>query len=135
MEKMQIRANHVGMSVSDLEEAVEWFDRVLGFKLDRRAEMAGCQIAFIKNDDFSIELFQHPEARPASSERSVPNEDIKTLGTKHVCFVVPDLDAMLGHFAANNVNVALGPLTAPDGYKVAFIHGPDKVLIEFIQPS
>jgi methylmalonyl-CoA/ethylmalonyl-CoA epimerase len=133
MKEVRLHADHLGMSVSDLEDSVEWFDRVLGFKLERRAEMAGCHIAFVQNGDFMIELFQHPEARPAAPERSVPDEDIKTLGNKHMCFRVPDLDGLLEHFAANQVRVVLGPLTTPDGYKVAFIHGPDKALIELIQ--
>lgn len=133
MEEIQLKADHLGMSVSDLEQAVEWFGRVLGFELERTAEMAGCRIAFVQNGDFRVELFQHPEARPASPERSVPNEDLKTLGNKHMCFLVPDLDGLLEHFAANQVHVVLGPLIAPDGYKVAFIHGPDKALMELIQ--
>ena len=49
MGEFQPYPDHSGMSVSDLENAVGWFDRLLGFKLERRADMAGCRIAFVQS--------------------------------------------------------------------------------------
>lgn len=135
MDKIEVLPHHCGMSVGDLDAAIAWFDRVLGFRLDRREDFLadkGIHIAFVKNGDFSIELFQHDRSQPASAERSVPNEDIRTHGTKHICFRVPDMDALLAHFRANDVKVVLGPFEAP-GSVACFIHGPDSILIEFIQ--
>jgi hypothetical protein len=51
-------------------------------------------------------------------------------GTKHVCFLAPDLDAMVGHFEANDVTVVMGPIKAA-GLYLTFVHGPDDVLTEF----
>jgi len=134
MDEIQLRPYHCGISVSDLDSAVEWFDRVLGFKLDRKEDLSalGFQIAFVRNGDFSVELFQHEHSQPASPERAIPDEDVRTQGNKHICFLVPDLDAMVLHFEANDVPVVMGPLEVANLY-VAFIHGPDDVLIEFAE--
>ncbi len=133
MADVQIRPHHCGISVSDLDGAVAWFEKVLDFTLDKTGELPGCRLAFVKNGDFSVELFQHDETRPASPERSLPNEDIKTQGNKHMCLIVNDLDALLARFEENDVEVVLGPFVAPDGYRACFIHGPDQALMEFIQ--
>jgi methylmalonyl-CoA/ethylmalonyl-CoA epimerase len=124
------------MSVSDLDGAIEWFDKVLGFELDRKEDFLaayGVHIAFIKNGGFSIELFQHDQAEPASPERSVPNQDIRTLGNKHMCFQISNMEAMVERLKANDVTLAMGPFEAP-GSVAAFILGPDGALVELIQP-
>jgi methylmalonyl-CoA/ethylmalonyl-CoA epimerase len=129
--------HHFGMSVSDLDRAIDWFDKVLGFELDRKEDFLakfGVHIAFIKSGDFSIELFQHDQAQPASSERSVPNEDIRTLGNKHMCFQTADLDAILDRLKVHGGTIAMGPFDAP-GSRAAFILGPDGALVEVIQPT
>ena len=137
MSKIEVLPHHFGMSVSDLAASVDWFERVLGLELDRKEDFLaahGIHIAFVKNGDFAIELFQHDEAQPASPERSVPNQDIRTLGNKHMCFQISDMDAMLERLAQNDVNVVLGPFEAP-GSVACFVHGPDQALVELIQPK
>ena len=136
MENIQVRPHHFGLSVSGLDEAIDWFDKILGFKLDRKEDFLaahGVHIAFVKNGDFSIELFQHDRAQAASPERSVPNEDIQTLGNKHMCFQISDMDAMVDRLKANGVTIVMGPFEAP-GSVAAFVLGPDGALVELIQP-
>ena len=135
METVQVTPHHFGMSVSDLDGAIVWFGKVLGFELDRKEDFLaahGVHIAFIKNGDFFIELFQHDHAQPASPERSVPNEDIRTLGNKHMCLQVSDMEAVLERIKANDVTIALGPFEAP-GSIAAFVLGPDGALVELLQ--
>jgi catechol 2,3-dioxygenase-like lactoylglutathione lyase family enzyme len=135
VDRIEVLPHHCGMSVSDLDEAVDWFERVLGFELDRREDFLAAQgvhIAFVRNGDFYIELFQHDRAEPASPERSIPKADIRTLGNKHMCFRIPDMAAMLERLQINRVDVALGPFEAP-GATACFVHGPDDALIELIQ--
>ena len=137
MKDIIVLPHHFGMSVSDLDAAIDWFDSVLGFELDRKEDFLakfGVHVAFIKSGDFSIELFQHDQAQPASSGRSVPNEDIRTLGNKHMCFQTTDLDAVLERLQAHGGTIAMGPFDAP-GSRAAFILGPNGALVEVIQPT
>ena len=63
----------------------------------------------------------------------MPNQDIRTLGNKHMCFQISDMAAMVERLKANNVTLAMGPFEAP-GSVAAFVLGPDGALIELIQP-
>jgi methylmalonyl-CoA/ethylmalonyl-CoA epimerase len=131
---IELKPLHCGISVSSIAQSVEWFERVLGFELVRKVDMGhlGFEIAFIRNGDFQIELFEHSESQPASPGSHVPDEDVRTRGTKHICFQVPDLPSLVEHFKAQDVSIAMGPMPAA-GLHVVFIHGPDDVLIEFAQ--
>jgi len=134
MNEIELRPLHCGISVSDLSEAIAWFERVLGFEFDREVDMGhlGFKIAFVRKGDFQIELFEHSESQPVPPESRIPDEDLRTRGTKHICFQVPDLERMLEHLKAEGVDIAMGPLPAA-GLHIVFIHGPDDVLIEFAQ--
>jgi methylmalonyl-CoA/ethylmalonyl-CoA epimerase len=132
--RIELKPLHCGISVSNVAQAVDWFERILGFELVREVDMAhlGFKIAFVRNGDFQIELFEHSESKPALPASHIPDEDVRTQGTKHICFQVPDLPGLVEHFKANGVSIAMGPMPAA-GLHVVFIHGPDDVLMEFAQ--
>ena len=134
MNGLELRPLHCGISVSSLAEAVGWFERVLGFEFVREVDMGhlGFKIAFVRSGDFQIELFEHSRSKPAPPESRVPDEDLRTQGTKHICFQVRDLSQMVEHLRASGVGIAMGPMPAA-GLNVVVIHGPDNVLIEFAE--
>jgi len=92
-----IRPHHVGLSVRDLDEAIGFWNEIFGFELDFKADIPGikAKIAFIKRDGFRIELFQIDASAPVPPERLKPNTDLRTQGTKHICFSVEDVQATL----------------------------------------
>lgn len=129
-----IKPLHCGISVSNLEESIEWFERVLDFKVVSRDSIpaAGFDLAFLKNGEFEIELFGCYEYQEMSEERKTPNLDVKTLGTKHICFAVDNLDNLVETFRENDVEIVQGPERLIGNY-YCFIHGPNDILIEFIE--
>ena len=131
---MKIVPWHVGISVSNLTVSVPWYKRVLGFNEVRRSrvETLGAQICFLERDSFELELFQYDCPNALPEERRQPNIDLRTLGTKHLAFRVPDLAEMLKELERTEVDVAL--CTSMQGKQVCFIRDPDGVLIELIQP-
>ena len=126
---------HIGMSVSNLEESIEWFEDILGFTFREKSDVvpAGFRVAFLDNGDgFEVELFENVETKPVPEERWLPDNDSKTQGTKHLAFEVDDLDKELAYFKTKGIEPVFGPAVC-FGLYVAFIHGPDKILIEFIE--
>ncbi|HYP30516.1 MAG TPA: VOC family protein, partial [Burkholderiaceae bacterium] len=97
-----LRAHHFGISVPDLEAAVAWYQRMLGFSLEERLfiEKIPAHIAFVKRGDFRIEIFQVEGAAPLPDDRRTPNLDLKTHGNKHMCFEVPDVPAAVAALRA-----------------------------------
>ena len=129
------RPLHLAISVSDAETAIKWFEDILSFELLRKAEAAvsGLKVAFMSNrDGFEIEIFQHKEYIELPPDRLTPSRDNQICGTKHIAFITKDVDELATYFNSKNVEIVMGPMEA-FGMYVMFIHGPDNILIEFIQ--
>lgn len=128
-----LKALHVGISVRNMEESIEWYKKNLDFEVvtDFYAPPLKARIVFIENNGFQIELFQYDDPKPLPEDRLLPNADIQTIGTKHGAWAVDDMDAYLARFAANGVDIA--HKAEMQGDKVTFIRDCNGVLIELIQ--
>ena len=130
---MAFKALHVGISVGNMEEALNWYKQNLDFELvkDDYVPPLGARICFIRSGDFEIELFQHDDPKPIPADRLTPNSDLQTIGTKHVAFEVPDMKAIKEKFLANGVDIAHEVVM--EGNNVMFVRDNSGVLIELIQ--
>ncbi len=125
---------HTGISVKSMEDSLAWYQDVLGFELVSKKDMDMLKsiVAFIRLGDFEIELFEHYDSLPIPEERKVPQMDIQTQGTKHICFHTDDIDTLFGEFRDKNVDIVFGPQPM-EGTRMGFIRDPSGCLIEFIQ--
>ena len=82
--------HHAGISVPNLDRAIEWYNAVLGFEVEARfpIDVIPAKVAMLKNGPLHIELFEVPNAVPASADRRLPDKDLYTHGNKHVSFAV-----------------------------------------------
>lgn len=127
---------HVGISVKNMEESVKWYEEKLDFQLISKKYIPPlkCIVTFMKHGDFQIELFEHDETIDLPKERLLPNSDIQTQGTKHICFANDDVAGLLEKLKQKGVEVVMGPQMM-EGTVMGFIHDINGVLIEFIQPA
>ena len=130
---MSLKPLHVGISVGNMEEALEWYSKNLDFKLvnDSYVPPLGARICFVQNGDFQLELFQYDDPKPLPADRLTPNSDLQTIGTKHVAFEVADMKALKEKFVANGVDIAHEVMM--EGNFVMFVRDNSGVIIEFIQ--
>ena len=130
---MALKPLHVGISVSDMEAALEWYKKNLDFELvkDDYVPPLGARICFIQSGDFQLELFKYDAPKPIPEDRLTPNSDLQTVGTKHVAFEVPDMKALKEKFLANGVDIAHEVMM--EGNNVMFVRDNSGVIIEFIQ--
>ena len=130
---MSLKPLHVGISVANMEEALEWYSKNLDFKLvnDSYVPPLGARICFVQNGDFQLELFQYDNPKPLPADRLTPNSDLQTIGTKHVAFEVADMKALKEKFVANGVDIAHEVMM--EGNFVMFVRDNSGVIIEFIQ--
>ncbi|SHI80173.1 VOC family protein [Parasporobacterium paucivorans] len=129
----KLKALHAGISVGDMDGAISWYGKNLGFRVvsDEYIQPLKSRIVFIKNGDFEIELFEHDDRKPIPQERLAPNSDIQTIGTKHIAFRVEDMKALKKKFLENGVDIAHEVTMGTD--HVMFVRDNSGVLIEFIQ--
>lgn len=125
--------HHGGVSVPDLDQAIDWYGRVLGFAVEKRFHIAaaGAQAAMIRKGPLRFELFEVQGAAPLPEDRRHPPADLRTHGNKHVAFRVEDLDAFLAEMEEKQADIAFVVREAFG--KGCFIRDCAGNLIEFVE--
>jgi methylmalonyl-CoA/ethylmalonyl-CoA epimerase len=127
---------HHGISVENMEESIAWYEKNFKAEVisDDFEEMLNARVVFMRLGTFEIELFEYKgtDKKPVPEERKMPNEDLKTCGTKHVAYLVEDLETFVDQLKKNGVDIAAGPFPMHTE-KVCFIRDNSGVLIELIE--
>mgnify|MGYP003586100005 CR=1 FL=1 len=127
------RFHHGGVSVPDLDAAIAWYGRVLGFALEREFFIppARARAAMIRKGPLRFELFEPEDGNPLPEGRSHPPADIRTHGNKHVAFCVADLDAFIAEMREKGIDV---PFVVREAFGTGFfIRDCAGNLIEFVE--
>jgi lactoylglutathione lyase len=54
-------------------------------------------------------------------------------GLEHMGLTVDDLEAAVAELRAKGADIAIGPLTRSPGLHLAFVRGPDGIMVELVQ--
>ena len=127
--QFKLRPHHCGISVPNLEASIAWYRDVLGFSLDTRGhiEKAKADVAFMKQGNFCIELFEVKGAEPLPDSRRHPDSDVAVHGTKHIAFEVQDLAKLMAHLKQHGVEIV-----TEHPYN-GYIRDNSGILVEFMQ--
>ena len=103
----EVKFDHAGISVPDLESSIAWYGTMLGFELEGRAFLppVQAQIAFLRRGNLRVELFEVPGAAALPDARRVPDEDLRTHGNKHVCYAVKDARAAADELKSRGADI------------------------------
>jgi catechol 2,3-dioxygenase-like lactoylglutathione lyase family enzyme len=125
--------HHGGVSVPSLDEAIDWYGRVLGFEVEKRfyIEAAKSHTAIVKKGPLRFEIFAVEGAAPLPEDRRHPPADLRTHGNKHVAFRVEDLEEFLSEMEQKQVDIAFVVREAFG--KGCFIRDCAGNLIEFVE--
>lgn len=142
-----LATDHTGITVSNLERSLAFWQAVLGFELSHRAQHVGdlaCEVtgvphaeislAVLKGYGHKIELLEYH----APPDRKRINLRPCDVGSVHVALTVDDLHAVLNAIAASGWKAAGKPQTLKSGpnagKRVIYVRDPDGTTIEFMQP-
>lgn len=126
--------NHVAVVVDDLDAALAFWQDALGLPLAQTEENEAeeVRIAFLPVGDSEIELLQ-----PSTSDSGIAKYLARRgAGMHHLCFEVPDIEAMLAQLAEGGIELINDvPRTRDDGTRYAFVHprSTGGVLVELYQ--
>jgi catechol 2,3-dioxygenase-like lactoylglutathione lyase family enzyme len=89
--------HHVGISVANLQAAIDFYGEVFGFTQEFRKHIAPIKtdLAFLRRGSLRLEFFQKAGSAPVPELRRLPNTDLQEQGTKHPCFSLKDCQAAL----------------------------------------
>ncbi len=119
MSQSRARLAHIGVAVTDLDEAAAFYREVLGLTTSPPETADGAQIVSVRLGDVDVELLtpvtpDGPIAR--FLERRGP-------GIHHVCYRVPDLDRALASARAHGYRlIDEEPRAGAGGHRIAFVH-------------
>jgi catechol 2,3-dioxygenase-like lactoylglutathione lyase family enzyme len=136
----QLRFDHIGITVADIERATEFFVG-LGLEVEGRGLVEGefidtvcgipdsrCEIVMLRppGGETALELarFVRPDHVPGSPE-AMANE----LGLRNICFEVDDLDAVLERVAADGYGLVGGVGIYEGTVRMAYVRGPEGIVV------
>jgi len=136
-----IATDHTGITVSNLERSLEFWQNVLGFEFSHRAHQTGemaAQITGVAGAEIKLAVMKAPGHKIELLEYLAPSDrkhiDLRSV---HVAFTVDNLDAVLEKIVASGWRAAGKPQTlktGPNGGKrVVYVRDPDGTTIEFMQ--
>jgi len=143
-----IAADHTGITVSNLERSLEFWQNVLGFEFSHRAHQTGErveQITGVKGAELKLAVVKAPGGHKIELLEYLAPVDRKNVdlrpcdvGSVHVALTVDDLDAVLEKIAASGWKAGRKPqtlTTGPNaGKRVMYVRDLDGTTIEFMQP-
>ena len=135
----QLRAHHVGVTVSDLDRVVDFYEG-LGLDCTTRfsvggeafstavgVEGASADFAHLDADGVRIELVEYsPEAA------AVDSGQVNRPGTAHIGLAVDDLDAFYDALP-DTVETRSSPQRTESGTKILFLTDPEGNLVEVLE--
>lgn len=141
------RLHHMGITVSDMAAAVEFYRDLTGGEVIGPLVKSGpaveaatgypgivISLTFLTFAEGSA-VIELAEYRNGSGERIAP--DTGSAGAAHPAIVVDDIDATLSRLAERGVRALSAPMTATagpmEGYRYVYVLGPDDVRVELLQ--
>ena len=117
------RLDHFVLTVASVEEAAQFYARVLGFKVDRTREGRVC----LRSGDLRINLHDEDHAPQRRAADAHP-------GAADFCYEVEGpLQAVIDHLADCGVGIEAGPVTrngSKGEMKSVYFRDPDGDLVE-----
>ena len=136
---MFTKADHVAMSVKDMEKAIAFYRDVVGMEkvFDREfaegmARLIGVEgtrvrVVHMKLNDSMIELFDY--AYPPGREPR-PDRQQSDFGLIHIGFIVEDFWGTYRHLLDHGVQFLADPVEIRPGVHVAYFHGVEYEVCE-----
>ena len=116
-----LKIDHIGIAVSDLQEAIARYSGIFGRPPDSQEEVVDQKVrtAFFAAGESHIELLS-PTAEDSPIARFLEK---RGPGIHHICFAVPDITASLREYEEQGI-ILVDPHPRPGahGKRVAFLH-------------
>lgn len=142
-------AHHYGVTVSNIEESIEFYEGVLGLEVLSRGhvekgsedadkfddfvgvEGVDVEVAFLDAGGCQVELLQYYEPPGEDANEGVSNNDV---GAAHFCLQVDDIDEVYDELS-DDVEFIYEPVTLSKGVRVAYMYDPDDNVVELSDRS
>ena len=124
--------NHVHIRAADPPASADWYTEHFGAKKVSEREVMPGTVTISMDMGSPVRLNISSQVAGSSDERATAG--LNRLGLEHFGFDVEDIESDIARLSAAGVRVVLPITEVSGGAKLAYIEGPDDVLIELVQP-
>lgn len=118
--------SHVGIVVRDMDEAVDFYTKVLGCEVHSQHQDETIEFALLRAGSQEIELLKFPD----------DNKERKEGVISHIAFAVEDIIKEINRLKDLGINLTSDqPREVMGGMKIFFFTGPSGESIEYLQPK
>lgn len=128
---MAYAINHVHIRSSDPHASASWYEKHFAARIVSDREVMPGTITVSMEVGGPVRL--NISSRPSGSSGGRAVAELNRLGLEHFGFDVEDLEAELTKLEDAGVRVVLPLTEVVGGTRLAYIEGPDDVLIELVQ--
>jgi glyoxylase I family protein len=128
---MEMRIQHAGLVVSDLERSRRFYRDALGLDEVPRPSNFRFEGAWFRFGDYELHLLA--EAHTTGGAGQDAGDGAERGLTHHLAFEVDDLDAAIARLAEAGVALTGGPMPRGDGVTQVFFRDPDGYVLEYFQ--
>jgi len=128
---MEYFINHVHIRAKDPIKSAMWYEKYFNAKIvsSRESVQGTISITMKLNGSTGLNISsQHP----GGSNKTTPAE-LNRLGLEHFGFGTKNIDKDISKFEHAGIRIVLPITEVAEGTKIAYIEGPDQVLIELVQ--
>jgi lactoylglutathione lyase len=125
--------DHIHYRTANPEAIASFFERFFGASVKRDVYPPGTlypgqkRIVIDAGGQRILLAPKHPDD-PTGDAPAFPH-----YGLEHIGFTVDDVDAACEELRANGADIAIGPLTRSPGLRLAFVRGPEGIMVEIVQ--
>jgi catechol 2,3-dioxygenase-like lactoylglutathione lyase family enzyme len=128
---MAYAINHIHIRSADPHASASWYEKHFGAKIVSEREVMPGTITISMEVGGPVRLNVSSKPEGTSDERAVAK--LNRLGLEHFGFAVEDLEADLERLEGAGIRIVLPLTEVVGGTRLAYIEGPDDVLIELVQ--
>lgn len=128
---------HACISVANLDESIDWYQKVFGFKVFQRGEFPefSTRIVYLGLKGVEIELVESSGSM-TFRRPDPPIEHVMTQGISQLSFRVTNIEDVARRLKSHSIPIVFGPINADSlDLKAFFIRDNEGNLIEFIERS
>ena len=125
--------DHVHLRSSDPDATGRFFETMFGADVSRSTYPPGTlypgqlRVSMMVGGQKVLVAPRHPHD-PTAAAPAFPY-----YGVEHIGLTVDDVDAACAELRGKGAEIAIGPLTRDPGTRLAFVRGPDGVMVELVQ--
>ena len=124
----EFRYDHVHLRSPDPDATADWYRKMFGAEVIKSVMSNGIERTDIKLGGVNHFIAKVPDDSPLAEK-----EHGSFVGLDHIGLRVNDIDAVCAELKAKGVEFTVEPKTIRPGVRIAFLRGPEGVLVELIQ--